>query len=48
MDVQGVEPLVRALRAALGSGALARQERIILGDGVAVDPERMARIVLAD
>jgi hypothetical protein len=45
---QRLETLARELHEALDSGALAHCHRIDLSDGVTVNPERMARIVLAD
>jgi hypothetical protein len=43
-----LETLARDLHGALDSGALAHCHRVELSDGVTVNPERMARIVLAD
>jgi hypothetical protein len=43
-----METLARDLREALASGAFAHHGRVELSDGMTVDPERMARIVLAD
>ena len=48
MSVQALFPLALELREALSSGAFARHGRIEMSDGVTVDPERMARIVLVD
>ena len=48
MSVQELFPLALELREALSSGAFARHGRVKLSDGVTVDPERMARIVLVD
>ena len=45
---QQLETFARELREALDSGALAHHHRVELSDGVTVNPERMARIVLAD
>lgn len=45
---QQLETFARELREGLESGALAHCHRIELSDGMTVDPERMARIVLAD
>ena len=43
-----LEACARELREALDAGALAHRHRAELSDGVTVNPERMARIVLAD
>ena len=48
MLVQVLAPLALELRNRLDSGALAGLGRVHLSDGVTVDAERMARIVLAD
>ena len=40
--------VVQELRDALESGVLTHRERVTLGDGVIVNPERMARIILTD
>ena len=48
MGQQQLEILAHELREALGAGAFAHRGRVALSDGVTVDPERMARIVLAD
>ena len=48
MHEHPLAPLARELRACLASGALAARSRVELSDGVIVDFERMARIVLAD
>jgi hypothetical protein len=45
---QHLETFARKLREALDSGVLAHCHRVELSDGVTVNPERMARIVLAD
>jgi hypothetical protein len=43
-----LESLARELREHLASGALAHRGRVELSDGLTIDPERMARIVLTD
>jgi hypothetical protein len=48
MRVQVLAPLALELRNRLDSGALAGLGRIELSDGVVVDPERMARIIVTD
>ena len=48
MSQHPLESVAHELHEALESGALARLGRVALSDGVAVDPERMARIILAD
>ena len=48
MPVQELSPLALELREALGSGAFDRRGRVALSDGLTVDPERMARIILVD
>jgi hypothetical protein len=48
MQIHPLETFARELRACLASGALAHRGRIELSDGVSVDFERMARIVLTD
>jgi hypothetical protein len=48
MQTQTLEPLDRELRDALERGALAHRGRLEMSDGVTVEPERMARIVLVD
>jgi hypothetical protein len=48
MGTPAIEHLARELREACDSGALAHRGRVQLSDGVTVDFERMARIVLAD
>jgi hypothetical protein len=48
MRVQALAPLALLLREHLDAGALAGLGRVEMSDGVTVDPERMARIVLAD
>ena len=48
MQPQALEPLARELRDALERGALAHHGRVEMSDGVTVEPERMARIVLVD
>ncbi len=45
---QRLETLAHELHEALDSGALAHCHRVELSDGVTVNPERIARIVLAD
>jgi hypothetical protein len=48
MSVQELFPLALELREALSSGAFARPCRVEMSDGMIIDPERMARIVLVD
>ena len=48
MTRQSIENLIGDLRDALNSGAFAGRGRVVLSDGATVDPERMARIILAD
>jgi hypothetical protein len=48
MRVQALAPLALLLRERLDAGALAGLGRVEMSDGVTVDPERMARIILAD
>jgi len=48
MGQHPMETFAHELRAALESGALAHRGRVQLSDGVTVDSERMARIILAD
>ena len=48
MQVQLLVPLALELRIRLYSGAFSGLGRVRLSDGVTVDAERMARIVLAD
>jgi hypothetical protein len=48
MGQQHLETFARELREALDCGALAHCHRVALSDGVTVNPERMARVVLAD
>ena len=48
MRQQPMETFARELREALDSGAFIDCGRVELNDGVTVDPQRMARIVLVD
>ena len=48
MSVQELSALALELRAVLKSGAFAQRGRVALNDGVTVNPERMARIILVD
>jgi len=48
MQTEAAKDLVGELREALTSGAFAHCSRVQLSDGVTIDSERMARIVLAD
>ena len=48
MQTQAREHLIRELRDALSSGALAHCGRVEMCDGMTVDAERMARMVLVD
>lgn len=40
--------LARDLREVLASGALTRHGRVAMSDGLIIEPERMARLVLSD
>src|SRR5215217_6519653 len=48
MTRQSMDTLTGELRKALTAGAFTRRGRVALSDGVTVDPERMARIILVD
>jgi hypothetical protein len=48
MQTQAREHLIRELHDALASGALAHCGRVEISDGMTVDAERMARIVLVE